>query len=128
MVCLAAAPFDNQGVQYGVKVECPEVLPDRIALTRLIKLVVAARIRPWPSTFSALGVRSSAADIGNRTCAGKDRVGALARLCLSRRTNTWFRSRGSPLCPPSFMGFGIWIKPTLTSKAYHVVTVVIIKL
>jgi NADPH:quinone reductase-like Zn-dependent oxidoreductase len=46
MVCLAAAPFDNQGVQYGVKVECPEVLPDRIALTRLIELVVAARIRP----------------------------------------------------------------------------------
>jgi NADPH:quinone reductase-like Zn-dependent oxidoreductase len=46
MVCLAAAPFNNQGGQYGVKVECPEVFPDRVTLARLIELVVAGRIRP----------------------------------------------------------------------------------
>ena len=46
MVCLAAAPFDNHGERYGVKVECPEVFPDRVALASLVELVVAGRIRP----------------------------------------------------------------------------------
>jgi NADPH:quinone reductase-like Zn-dependent oxidoreductase len=41
MVCLAAAPFENQGARYGVKVERPQVLSDSAALATVVELAAA---------------------------------------------------------------------------------------
>jgi NADPH:quinone reductase-like Zn-dependent oxidoreductase len=44
MVCLAAAPFENQGARYGVKVERPQVLSDPAALATLVELAAAGAL------------------------------------------------------------------------------------
>ena len=45
MVCLAAAPFENQGARYGVKVETPQVLSDPAALATVVELAAAGELR-----------------------------------------------------------------------------------
>ena len=44
MVCLAAAPFENQGARYGVKVERPQVLSDPAALATVVELAAAGAL------------------------------------------------------------------------------------
>ena len=46
MVCLVAAPFENQAEAYGVTVKIAQVLPDPEALTRLIELAAANIVKP----------------------------------------------------------------------------------
>jgi NADPH:quinone reductase-like Zn-dependent oxidoreductase len=46
MVALAAAPFENQGTRYGVKVEKPQVPSDPAALAEIIELVAAGKLKP----------------------------------------------------------------------------------
>ena len=46
IVCLLAAPFEDLGAQYGVKVMVPQVLSDPAALTQIIALVAAGKLRP----------------------------------------------------------------------------------
>jgi NADPH:quinone reductase-like Zn-dependent oxidoreductase len=46
IVCLVAAPFEDLGAQYGVKVMVPQVLSDPAALTQIIALVAAGKLRP----------------------------------------------------------------------------------
>jgi NADPH:quinone reductase-like Zn-dependent oxidoreductase len=46
MVCLVAAPFEDLSVQYGVKVMAPQVLSDPAALTQIVALVAAGKLKP----------------------------------------------------------------------------------
>jgi NADPH:quinone reductase-like Zn-dependent oxidoreductase len=46
IVCLLAAPFEDLGAQYGVKVMVPQVLSDPAALARVITLVAGGELRP----------------------------------------------------------------------------------
>jgi NADPH:quinone reductase-like Zn-dependent oxidoreductase len=46
IVCLLAAPFDDLGAQYGVKVMVAQVLSDPAALKRIITLVAGGELRP----------------------------------------------------------------------------------
>jgi NADPH:quinone reductase-like Zn-dependent oxidoreductase len=46
MVCLVAAPFEDLGAQYGVKVMVPQVLSDPAALAQIIALVAAGELKP----------------------------------------------------------------------------------
>jgi len=46
IVCLVAAPFEDLGAQYSVKVMVPQVLSDPAALTQIIALVAAGKLRP----------------------------------------------------------------------------------
>ena len=46
IVCLAAAPFQDLGTQYGVKVVVPQVLSDPAALTQIVALVAAGKLKP----------------------------------------------------------------------------------
>src|ERR1700733_4099051 len=46
IVCLLAAPFEDLGAQYGVKVMVPQVLSDSAALAEIITLVAGGKLRP----------------------------------------------------------------------------------
>ena len=46
IVCLVAAPFQDLGTQYGVKVMVPQVLSDPAALTQIVALVAAGKLKP----------------------------------------------------------------------------------
>jgi NADPH:quinone reductase-like Zn-dependent oxidoreductase len=46
IVCLVAAPFEDLGAQYGVKVMVPQVLSDPAALARVVALVAGGELRP----------------------------------------------------------------------------------
>jgi NADPH:quinone reductase-like Zn-dependent oxidoreductase len=46
IVCLLAAPFEDLGAQYDVKVMVPQVLSDPAALTEIIALVAAGELGP----------------------------------------------------------------------------------
>ena len=46
MVCLAAAPFEDQSARYGVTVKVPQVLSDVAALKEIVALAAARTIRP----------------------------------------------------------------------------------
>ena len=46
IVCLLAAPFQDLGAQYGVKVMVPQVLSDPVALTEIITLVAGGELKP----------------------------------------------------------------------------------
>jgi NADPH:quinone reductase-like Zn-dependent oxidoreductase len=46
VVCLVAAPFEDLGAQYGVKVMVPQVLSDPIALTQIVALVADGKLKP----------------------------------------------------------------------------------
>ena len=46
IVCLVAAPFQDLGAQYGVKVMVPQVLSDPAALTQIVALVAAGKLQP----------------------------------------------------------------------------------
>lgn len=46
MVCLVAAPFENQAEAYGVTVKIAQVLPDSEALARLVELAAANIVKP----------------------------------------------------------------------------------
>ncbi len=46
IVCLVAAPFEDLGAQYDVKVIVPQVLSDPAALSQVIKLVTAGTLKP----------------------------------------------------------------------------------
>jgi NADPH:quinone reductase-like Zn-dependent oxidoreductase len=46
MVCLAAAPYEDQGARYGVKVEMARVMPDYATLAAVVELVAAGTIVP----------------------------------------------------------------------------------
>ncbi|MBS0246257.1 MAG: NADP-dependent oxidoreductase [Proteobacteria bacterium] len=46
MVCLVAAPFENQAETYGVTVKIAQVLPDPEALARLVGLAAADNVKP----------------------------------------------------------------------------------
>jgi NADPH:quinone reductase-like Zn-dependent oxidoreductase len=46
IVCLLAAPFEDLGAQYGVKVTVPQVLSDPMALKEIIALVAGGKLRP----------------------------------------------------------------------------------
>ena len=46
IVCLVATPFQDLGTQYGVKVMVPQVLSDPAALTQIVALVAAGKLKP----------------------------------------------------------------------------------
>ena len=46
MVCLVAAPFENQAEAFGVTVKIAQVLPDPEALARLVELAAANIVKP----------------------------------------------------------------------------------
>jgi NADPH:quinone reductase-like Zn-dependent oxidoreductase len=46
MVCLAAAPYEDQGARYGVKVELARVMPDGTSLAAVVDLAAAGKITP----------------------------------------------------------------------------------
>jgi NADPH:quinone reductase-like Zn-dependent oxidoreductase len=46
IVCLVAAPFEDLGAEYGVKVMVPQVLSDPIALTQIVALVADGKLKP----------------------------------------------------------------------------------
>ncbi len=46
MVCLAAAPYQNQSAQFGVKIIVPRVPEDRATLASVVELAAAGKIRP----------------------------------------------------------------------------------
>jgi NADPH:quinone reductase-like Zn-dependent oxidoreductase len=46
MVCLAAAPCEDQSAQFGVKIIMPQVLEDRTILESVVELAAAGKIRP----------------------------------------------------------------------------------
>jgi len=46
MVCLAAAPFQDRGTQFGVRVLRPQVREDPVALAEIVALAAAGKIRP----------------------------------------------------------------------------------
>lgn len=46
MVCLVAAPFENEAEAYGVKVKVAQVLPDAEALAQLVELAAACIVKP----------------------------------------------------------------------------------
>ena len=46
MVCLAAAPFENQSARYAVKVETPQVLSDPAALGKVVELAASGALKP----------------------------------------------------------------------------------
>jgi NADPH:quinone reductase-like Zn-dependent oxidoreductase len=46
MVCLAAAPYEDQSAQFGVKTTMPHVPEDRTALASVVELAAAGKIRP----------------------------------------------------------------------------------
>jgi NADPH:quinone reductase-like Zn-dependent oxidoreductase len=46
IVCLVAAPFEDLGAEYGVKVMVPQVLSDPIALTQIFALVADGKLKP----------------------------------------------------------------------------------
>jgi len=46
MVCLAGAPYEDQGAQYGVKVEMARVMPDQATLAAVVELVASGKIIP----------------------------------------------------------------------------------
>ena len=46
MVCLAAAPYEDQSAQFGVKIIMPQVLEDRTTLESVVELAAAGKIRP----------------------------------------------------------------------------------
>jgi NADPH:quinone reductase-like Zn-dependent oxidoreductase len=46
IVCLAAAPYEDQGARYGVKVEMARVMPDYATLAAVVEPVAAGKIVP----------------------------------------------------------------------------------
>jgi NADPH:quinone reductase-like Zn-dependent oxidoreductase len=54
MVCLVAAPFEDLGTQYGVKVLVPQVLSDSLALAEVVTLVAAGKLKPCVEHVLAL--------------------------------------------------------------------------
>ncbi|MGA7974920.1 MAG: NADP-dependent oxidoreductase [Pseudolabrys sp.] len=46
MVCLTAAPYQDESAAYGVDVKRAQVLPDPVVLAELVALAVAGRVRP----------------------------------------------------------------------------------
>ncbi len=46
MVCLVAAPFENEAEAYGVTVKIAQVLPDPEALAQLVELAAAGIVKP----------------------------------------------------------------------------------
>jgi NADPH:quinone reductase-like Zn-dependent oxidoreductase len=46
MVCLAAAPYEDQSAQFGVKIIMPHVPEDRTTLASVVELAAAGKIRP----------------------------------------------------------------------------------
>lgn len=55
MVCLVAAPFEDEGQAYGVTVKVAQVLPDPDALTRLVELAAAGIVKPIVGKTLAFG-------------------------------------------------------------------------
>jgi NADPH:quinone reductase-like Zn-dependent oxidoreductase len=45
MVCLAAAPYEDQGAAYGVAVRMARVMPDPAALSMVVTLAAAGRVK-----------------------------------------------------------------------------------
>lgn len=54
MVCLVAAPFENQAATYGASVKIAQVLPDPEALARLVELAAANIVKPFVGKVLAL--------------------------------------------------------------------------
>jgi NADPH:quinone reductase-like Zn-dependent oxidoreductase len=54
MVCLVAAPFENQAATYGVSVKIAQVLPDPEALATLVELAAANMVKPFVGKVLAL--------------------------------------------------------------------------
>lgn len=46
MVCLVAAPFEDEGEAHGVIVKVAQVLPDPVALAQLVELTAAGIVKP----------------------------------------------------------------------------------
>ncbi len=46
MVCLTAAPYEDEGAAYGVEVKRAQVMPDPAVLAELVALAAAGRVRP----------------------------------------------------------------------------------
>ncbi|MEJ2433444.1 MAG: zinc-binding dehydrogenase, partial [Pseudolabrys sp.] len=46
MACLAAAPYEDRGAEYGVAVKRAQVMPDPDVLAELVALAAAGRIKP----------------------------------------------------------------------------------
>ena len=46
MVCLAAAPYEDQGAAYGVAVKMARVMPDQAALAAIVDLAASGKLKP----------------------------------------------------------------------------------
>lgn len=55
MVCLVAAPFEDEGQAYGVTVKVAQVLPDPEALAKLVELAAAGIVKPIVGKTLAFG-------------------------------------------------------------------------